>query len=128
MIWQKIWTKKGIHILFRGHLTVEEYIQINNEIYADSRIDNMKYIIKDFSGVESFDVHMQDDLVLPVAIDKGASRYLHPLKVALVATNRNTRRICQDYIDWSHRFRSRWTFRIFSSLEGAKRWVEADES
>ena len=124
MAYQVIWDGKGVHISFKGHFTVEDYIQANSEIYSDSRIDNIKYIIKDMAEIEVFDVDTQDGLFLPVALDKGASRYLQRLKVALVATSTETRQIWQDYIKWSYRLRSRWTFQLFFELENAKRWLE----
>lgn len=127
MAYQVTWYKKRLYIYFWGDFTVEDYIQVTSEIYGDSRIDDIQSIIRDLSEIEFFDVKTSANLFFAVALDKGASHYLQTLKVALVANKKQTRKLCQDYIDLSHRWRSRWNFQIFSSLGEAKRWVEADD-
>ena len=122
MSYQIIWKQKGIYVCFRGNLTVTDHTQTSNALYSDPRIDGIKYIIRDLTGVSAASISM-DDLALPVAIDRGASHYLSVLRIALVATNEQTRKLCKMYIDLSKRFHTHWHFRLFSDAVEAQDWA-----
>ena len=126
MSYQIIWKSKGIHISFKGSFTSADHTQTSNVLYSDPRIDHIQYIIRDLSGISEASVEM-DDLTLPAAIDRGASHYLNTLKVALVATNEQTRNVCQMYIELSKRFHTHWHFQLFSSVGEAQRWASVPQ-
>lgn len=49
MSYENIWEDHGVVIHFSGAVSGAEYLQSLRDIAADSRLDELRYIIKDFS-------------------------------------------------------------------------------
>jgi hypothetical protein len=118
------WEPKGVHWEFYGVVSFSEIAEANAEFYSNERSDRMKYQIFDSIGVDAI-VGTEAELKMLAAIDVGASKSIKSIKVALVIVKEELMPLAEGYVATSEALMSSWFFKIFSSLEEAREWVEA---
>ena len=124
MSYQIVWGKKGVMSSFYGVLTPEIHIEALNTLFGDSRIEDVKYIIGNFSEVNGH-LLSENDIDYPVAMTAGAASYLKNLKIALVAKDEEIIELCKGFIELFSQVNTSWEVRLFDDLDEAKDWLAA---
>lgn len=122
MSYQIVWGNNGVISRFYGVLSPEIHIEALNALFGDSRIEDVKYIIGDFSRVNS-NLLIENDIEYPVAMTAGAASYLKNVKIALVAKDEEIIDLCKEYIELFSRINTSWEVRLFDNLDAAKDWL-----
>lgn len=122
MAYQVFWEESGAYKRFAGHVSDDELARSVSGIHGDRRFDDLRYVINDFLGVESFDV-TAENVTYIAAIDGAAARSNPHIRIALVVAHPEATDLAMRYIA------SPWTVyptRIFPSLDEARAWLGAD--
>ena len=122
MSYQLAWEKNGVHSSFEGILSPEIHREALNALFSDARVDDIEYIIGDFSRVNN-NLLNEKDVEYPLAVSSGAASYLKKLKVALVSEDEVINALCLRYIELSKYLNIGWKVRLFEDLESARTWV-----
>lgn len=110
------WTSNCVEWTYYGSLTGAEIIESNNEIYGDSRFDDLHYQIVDLSNVESFGVS-ETNMKHMAHLDRAAARSNPHIKVAVIAPKGPVLEIADTYA--RHNTESPWQTAIFDTREEA---------
>ncbi len=121
---QLTWENKGVLSQYSGPFTEAIHAEGLHKLFGDPRIDNIKYIIGDYSDVNG-SLLTEEYVDYPVAITTGAALYLRDLKVALVARDTNIARLCHQFRQMAKNVNAHWEFQIFEDLEGARKWINS---
>lgn len=116
-------SENGIVVTLTGELTIEDVHCINGVVHSDPHFEDQKFSIWDMRAA-TLKLNSIEEALEPASIDKAASTYVHRLNVALIATERNMRAICEYYIEHAATLIPKWNYRVFSSLESAKVWAQ----
>lgn len=119
---QIIWEDKGVVSRFDGVFSPDIHLKAINELFSDSRIDDVKYIIGDFSPVERCLLD-KSDVDYPVALTTGAASYLKGIRLALVAVDKELLELCRHYIELSSDINKTWDMKIFDDYTEAREWA-----
>lgn len=123
MAYTLTWTSKGTIVAFSGKVTFDEITNSNDEHYGDERFDKIAYMLYDFSNADISGINMGEPRVF-AAIDSAADIYKKNMKVALVGNGERTLSLFREYIEFSQRLGSSWTFAILDRFEDAINWCE----
>ncbi len=116
------WKKKGLYLKFTGKFDFQAIDSANREVYGDARVDNIKYLIWDAMDIDQA-VVSEEQLDLASEDDKVGTSYLPNLKLALVGTDPELKKIFEYYVNRSMQVNSTWHFEIFDRLADAENWV-----
>jgi len=118
------WERNGVVVSFTGFFDLEENNAAVNELYADSKINTLEYVIWDISRVESLD--FSEDLVrFPAFRDKKESHHLPKIKVGFVVSDEPMAQLCLRYIIDSSVYGSPWEFNVSDRLEVIRAWISS---
>lgn len=81
-----IWEKKGLYRKFENKINGEEVLTSNLTIQGDSRFDDIRYVINDFTQIIDFEVSSTDINVI-AATDNAASISNPNIKIAIVSSH-----------------------------------------
>jgi hypothetical protein len=118
---QIFWEEDGAYRKFAGHVSDDELVGSVAGMHGDRRFDDLRYVINDFLGVESFDV-TEENVLYIAAIDGAAARSNPHIRIALVTVEPEMTALAMRYIG------SPWTVyptQIFHSLDAARTWIVA---
>lgn len=115
---QLTWEKKGVLSQYSRPFTEALHTEGLHKLFGDPRIDNVKYIIGDYSGVNG-NLLTEDYIDYPVTITTGATRYLRELKVALVARDSDIIKLCHQFRELANSINAHWEFQIFEDIDSA---------
>lgn len=116
------WESEGVLVRFSETYSYEEDSNANMEIYSASQFENLKYIIWDLSGIS--ELKMTDEEAVTTSMqDRLASSRLPHVKVALLAQDKPTLKICENYIARCRNYQMDWEFMVFDNMESIRRWV-----
>ncbi len=115
------WTDKEVLSHFYGTFTPELHIEALHKLFGDPRIDDIKFIIGDFTEING-DLLSDKDIEYPVAVTAGAASYLRGIKVGLVAVDKKIIKLCEDYIELSSHVNPTWDVKLFDSVVEAREW------
>jgi len=115
-----IWEPEGYYRKFEGEVSGEEILDSNFELQADPRFQSIKYVINDFTQIESHTIEIAhtnayattDEIV---SLTKGA------LKIAIVVVNDDLLALAENYRQ--QMLGNRFDCEIFQSLDDARKWV-----
>jgi hypothetical protein len=113
-----IWEPKGVYKRFSGHVSAAEFLNSQEEVLADPRIDSARYVINDFLGVTSY-VATKDDAEYSAAYNRGANFSNPRLRVACITTSPGIRVLVA-----AAALVSTLKLKAFSSQEEARRWAD----
>ena len=116
------WEDNGVLSHYSGSFSPEDHIEGLGKLFGSSNIDNIKYIIGDYSKVNG-DLLSKESVEYPVAMTTGAASYLKNIKVALIATDKKIIQLCQHFIELSNQVNPSWETRLFTDINVAREWV-----
>ncbi len=119
MSYQIKWEEEGVLVRFSGIYSFEEDTNANIEIYSNSQFENINYIIWDLSGISELSM-TEDEAYLTSMQDRLASSRLPHVKMALLAQDKPTRKICERYITKCQNDKSSWKFLISDNMESIR--------
>lgn len=112
-----IWETRGVYKRFSGFVSFEEFARTQEEILADPRVDNLRYIINDFLAVEGYSA-TREQAEYSAAYNRGTSFSNPRIKVACITTQTSLRLLIK-----AAALVSSLEVRDFPSLETARAWV-----
>lgn len=87
MAFEIVWeSRRGAYKRFSGHVTEEQMIHSLTQIESDPRFDELRYVINDFLGVDSFAIS-EECVLMMAAIDNAASTSNPNIRIAVIATD-----------------------------------------
>ena len=114
------WEGKGIYWKVSGIVTAEDIFEIDKEINADPRYDDVRYQVIDLLDVTELNVKVHE--VTQIASFDKASQLSNPrIKIAFVSTDETTQSLASLYSAES--LNSPWETQIFDTFEDALEWV-----
>jgi len=116
------WEKQGVCWQLSEIVTTQELFELTNEFYENPKSDTVSYQIVDCLNVERFELGSETMLEI-AALDYAASLSIGNIKVALVGKNPQIKMINEEYLEYSARFNSNWTIKIFENMNDARDWV-----
>ena len=76
MAFTNVWEPKGVTTHFTGFVTAEEYVRSAEDICADPRFDELRFVIKDLLAIDG---HSIDAATIdPIAAIRYGARYTNP--------------------------------------------------
>jgi len=121
MPYENAWNDKGVIRTYHGDITSHEILNSNASIQTDPRFSEIKYIINDFTDINSCEAYAEDIDAI-AAIDYGSSQARNiPNKIAIVARN-------ETLLNWAHIYcekmkNSPYIFMICDTADEACQWV-----
>jgi len=121
MPYENVWTDNGVVRTYHGDITSKEILNSNASIQNDPRFSDLRYIINDFSPINSCQAAAEDINAI-AAIDYGSSQARHiPGKIAIIASN-------DDLLVWVKIYfekmkKSPYIFKLCDSTDEAYQWV-----
>lgn len=119
---QIIWENKGVLSRYTGLFSPEIHIDALDKLFGDPRIDDIKYIIGDYSEVND-DLLTEDNVEYPLAMTMGTASYLQDFKIALVAKDKGIIELCNSYIELFRRINTSWEVKLFDDIDTARDWI-----
>ena len=118
-----IWGGDHVTVNYTGSISNHDIKHAHFALNGDERFYECKSLILDISECSMEQVSV-DDLIEVIGTDLGASKFMNSLKVAMIATRDENREKASSYITRCIDFGYPWKFRLFDSLEAAKRWLD----
>ena len=114
------WEREGLYREFSNKISGEEVLKFNLEIQGDSRFDDIRYVINDFTNIVDFDFSDLDVQKI-AAIDNAASKSNPDIKVALISNSDPLLVWFNNYCDAMKG--SKYVCKIFANTDDAYEWV-----
>lgn len=113
---------QGFHAKFEGVISGKELEWVNSKIYEHPEFDSHRYQVIDLLDAD-MSALSEDDTESIAASDFGGSLSRGEVKVALVASNKTTIALCEQYKKVTESLSSTWQVRIFSDFKQANSWI-----
>src|ERR1700759_4304914 len=84
MPYSNVWESRGVCTRFSGVVSTDEYVRSAEEICADPRFDDLRFVIKDLLSIDGHSIDR--DAVEPVAAIRYGARYSNPNIYLIVLT------------------------------------------
>ena len=110
------WESKGLHRTFTGTITGREVLNSNLSVQGDSRFDEIRYVLNDFTGINGFDIsdlHVEE----VSTIDNVAAKANSQLKIIIVANDPGFLKFVEMYL--AHMENSPFEIVVFHEMETA---------
>ena len=121
MPYENVWKDNGVVRTYHGDITSNEILNSNASIQNDPRFSELKYIINDFSAINSCTASAEDIDAI-AAIDYGSSQARNiPGKIAIIASNEELLNWVQVYFEKMKN--SPYIFKLCDSTDEACQWV-----
>ena len=76
MPYANVWEPRGVCTQFSGFVTAEEYVRSAEDICADPRFDELRFVIKDLLAIDGHSIDRE--AVEPIAAIRYGARYTNP--------------------------------------------------
>lgn len=119
MCYQIVWEPRGVVKRFFGHLTDHDMLQSVLDTESDSRFDDLRYVINDFSGITGSCVDTSTIEDISVA-DSGAARSNPSIRIAVVTSAPEIRRLSECYANSPL---NTYETRTFATEAEARSWL-----
>ena len=119
------WEKNGVLVRFWGTFNFKENNNATIAILENHRFENLKYIIWDLSDIFVQDMTRAEASLAAMHDLLIASRLPH-VKMALLAKDKRTLRICDQYVIRCSRAIKGWEFRVSDSMANIRTWIVSD--
>ena len=113
------WQDSNVIISFEGNVNYQDVNEADNIVYGDSRFDDMKYQIADFSKIEKFEL-TEEEVRIIAMLDKSSSRWNNKIKLAVVTLDLYLLERIKPYIETMQD--TEWSIKIFENIFEAKKW------
>jgi len=113
------WEERGVHKRFSGFVSFDEFACTQEEVLADPRVDNLRYIINDFLAVEAYSA-TREQAEYSAAINRGTSFSNPRIRVACVTTDISIKLLVK-----AASLVSSLELKTFTTVEAARAWAGA---
>lgn len=117
------WEHNGVYRRYSGMVSGVELIEASLDMYADSRFDEINYLIADFSQVDGFNISMEEVEKL-AHFNTAAAKTNGNIKTALVINDESAKSLVSIYDIVTEANNSPWENKVFSSIDEARHWAE----
>lgn len=115
------WEPRGAYKRFHGFVSGDDILEAIKEITADSRFDELRYVINDFLGVERYSVS-EIQVQLAAANDYGASITNPNIRIVIVTKDEDVKRLAQLYAAPPLQ---PYPTEVFESVAEARNWIQS---
>ncbi len=125
MAWSNVWESRGVCTHFSGFVTAEEYVGSAEDICADPRFDELRFVIKDLLDIagHSIDPEAHD----PIAAIRYGARLTNP-NIFLILLTTDPRLVPFAYPAPDSFMRGLYDTRAFADMAAARRWLATQPS
>ena len=122
MAWSNVWEPRGVCTQFSGFVTAEEYVRSAEDICADPRFDDLRFVIKDLLRIDghSIDPEAHD----PIAAIRYGARFTNP-NILLVLLTTDPRLVPFAHPGRTSHLHGLCESHAFASEDAARRWLAA---
>jgi hypothetical protein len=122
MPFSNVWEPRGVCTRFSGFVSAAEYIRSAEEICADPRFDELRFVIKDLLAIDGHSIDR--DAIEPIAAIRYGARYTNPnIYVILLTTDPRLAPLTQP--DSKSFLRGLYETCSFRDEPAARRWLAA---
>jgi hypothetical protein len=122
MAYQTFWEGRGIYVRYSGHSTAQELAKLIEAFQADTRFDDVSYIIHDFAECTGLAFSKQEIEELS-AKDAAAALSKRKHRVAIVSDRADVQTMLQVYR--ATEFHAEDKLRLFSTIGAARQWASS---
>ncbi|MFL6698214.1 MAG: hypothetical protein ACJ8GJ_13690 [Vitreoscilla sp.] len=120
MPYSNLWECRGVCTRFSGFVSAAEYVLSAQEICADPRFDDLRFVIKDLLAID--DHSIDRDAIEPIAAIRYGARYTNPnIYVILLTTDPRLAPLTRP--DASSFLRGLYETCAFADEAAARRWL-----
>jgi len=116
------WEPRGVCTQFSGFVTAEEYVRSAEEICADPRFDDLRFVIKDLLAIDGHSIDRA--AVEPIAAIRYGARYTNP-NIYLILLTADPRLAPLAQPDSKSFLRGLYDTCAFADEAAARRWLAA---
>ena len=122
MPYSNVWESRGVCTRFSGIVSTGEYVRSAEEICADPRFDDLRFVIKDLLAIDGHSIDRS--AVEPVAAIRYGARYTNPnIYVILLTADPRLAPLAQP--DSKSFLRGLYETCAFADEDAARRWLAA---
>jgi hypothetical protein len=122
MPFANVWEPRGVCTQFSGFVTAEEYVRSAEEICADPRFDDLRFVIKDLLAIDGHSIDRA--AVEPIAAIRYGARYTNP-NIYLILLTADPRLAPLAQPDSKSFLRGLYDTCAFADEAAARRWLAA---
>jgi hypothetical protein len=119
MSFEILWEPHGAIKRFWGHVSGPEFLAAHSAISQDERLDNIRYVINDFTDATSHSI--SEEQIVTYYVDRQSiAAYMPSIRGAFVAKTPAMTGLSEMI---NARFATNHRTRVFSSVEDARKWL-----
>ena len=122
MPYANVWEPRGVCTQFSGFVTAEEYVRSAEDICADPRFDELRFVIKDLLAIDGHSI--DPEAVDPIAAIRYGARYTNP-NIYLILLTADPRLAPLAQPDSKSFLRGLYDSCAFADEAAARRWLAA---
>ena len=122
MSYANVWESRGVCTRFHGTVSAGEYVRSAEEICADPRFDELRFVIKDLLAIDGHSIDR--DAVDPIAAIRYGARYSNP-NIYLIVLTADPRLAPLAEPDSKSFLRGLYETCAFTDEAAARRWLAA---
>jgi hypothetical protein len=122
MPYANVWEPRGVCTQFSGFVTAEEYVRSAEDICADPRFDELRFVIKDLLAIAGHSIDRE--AVEPIAAIRYGARYTNP-NIYLILLTADPRLAPLAQPDSKSFLRGLYDTCAFADEAAARRWLAA---
>ena len=122
MPYSNVWESRGVCTRFSGTVDAAEYVRSAEEICADSRFDDLRFVIKDLLAIDGHSIDRS--AVDPIAAIRYGARYTNP-NIYLILLTADPALVPLAQPDRQSFLRGLYESRAFDDEAVARRWLAA---
>ena len=122
MSYSNVWESRGVCTRFSGTVSAGEYVRSAEEICADPRFDDLRFVIKDLLAIDGHSIDR--DAVDPIAAIRYGARYSNP-NIYLILLTADPRLAPLAEPDSKSFLRGLYETCAFADEAAARRWLAA---
>lgn len=122
MPYANVWEPRGVCTQFSGFVTAEEYVRSAEDICADPRFDELRFVIKDLLAIDGHSIDRE--AVEPIAAIRYGARYTNP-NIYLILLTADPRLAPLAQPDSKSFLRGLYDSCAFADEAAARRWLAA---
>jgi hypothetical protein len=122
MAFTNIWEAGGVCTRFTGFVTAEEYVRSAEEICADARFDDLRFVIKDLLAID--DHAIEHEACDPIAAIRYGARFTNP-NIYIVLLTADERLVPFAHPKAGSFLHGLYETHAFASDSAARRWLAA---
>ncbi len=120
MAWTNVWELRGVCTHFTGFVTTAEYLRSAEDICADPRFDDLRFVIKDLLAIDGHAIDR--DAIEPIAAIRYGARYTNPnIYIILLTADPRLRPLAHP--DQASFLRGLYETCAFADEAAARRWL-----